>query len=74
MKKYPKCFPENFETEILPEGAKEENKSVYRIIKKGQIDRDSFISTYEEMQSCYMPAFGFCFFVIRSFGVLNARK
>ena len=43
MKKYPKCFPENFETEILPEGAKEENKSVYRIIKKGQIDRDSFI-------------------------------
>ena len=35
MKKYPKCFPDNFETEILPEDAKEENKSVYRIIKSG---------------------------------------
>lgn len=55
MKKYSKCFPENFETEILPEGAKEENKSVYRIIKKGQIDRDSFISTYEEMQRGLIP-------------------
>ena len=37
MKKYPKCFPDNFETEILPEDAKEENKSVYRIIKSGII-------------------------------------
>ena len=24
MSKYPKCFPENFETEILPKGAKKE--------------------------------------------------
>lgn len=26
MKKYPKCFPRNFKTEILPKGAKEEDK------------------------------------------------
>ena len=55
MKKYPKCFPDNFETEILPEDAKEENKSVYRIIKSGIIDRDSFISTYEEMERGLIP-------------------
>lgn len=55
MKKYPKCFPENFETEILPKGAKEENKSVYRVIKYGTIDRDSFISTYEEIQRGMIP-------------------
>lgn len=55
MKKYPKCFPENFETEILPKGAKEENKSVYRVIKYGTIDRESFISTYEEIQRGLIP-------------------
>lgn len=47
MKKYPECFPENFETDILPEGAKKENKAVYRVIKYGTINRDSFIGTYE---------------------------
>ena len=40
MKKYPECFPENFETDILPEGAKKENKAVYRVIKYGTINRD----------------------------------
>lgn len=55
MKKYPKCFPENFETDILPKGAKEENKSVYRIIKYGTINRESFISTYEEMKRGLIP-------------------
>lgn len=55
MGKYPKCFPENFETEILPKEAKKERKSVYRIIKKGTIDRESFIGTYEEMQRGLIP-------------------
>lgn len=55
MKKYPKCFPKNFETEILPKGAKEENKSVYRVIKYGTINRDSFIGTYEEIQRGLIP-------------------
>ena len=55
MKKYPECFPKNFETEILPKGAKEENKSVYRVIKYGTINRESFISTYEEIQRGLIP-------------------
>ena len=33
MKEFPECFPENFETEILPEDAREDNKDVYRVIK-----------------------------------------
>ena len=55
MKKYPACFPENFEKDILPKGAKEESKPVYRIIKYGTINRESFISTYEEMQRGLIP-------------------
>lgn len=55
MKKYPECFPENFETDILPEGAKKENKAVYRVIKYGTINRDSFIGTYEEIQRELIP-------------------
>lgn len=31
--KYPACFPEDFETSILPKEAIEENKFVYRVIK-----------------------------------------
>lgn len=55
MSKYPECFPENFENEILPKEAKQENKKVYRIIKYGAINRDSFISTYEEIQKGLIP-------------------
>lgn len=55
MKKYPECFPQNFETDILPDGAKNENKSVYRVIKSGIIDRDGFIGTYEEIQRGLIP-------------------
>lgn len=55
MKKYPKCFPENFESDILPKKAKKENKSVYRIIKYGTINRDSFISTFEEIERGLIP-------------------
>lgn len=54
MKKYPICFPDNFETDILPEGAREENKTVYRVIKYG-MNRDSFIGTYEEMKRKLIP-------------------
>lgn len=55
MKKYPNCFPENFEADILPKAAKGENKTVYRVIKSGIIDRDSFIGTYEEIQRKLIP-------------------
>ena len=39
-KRYPECFPGNFETEILPKGAKEESRPVYRVMKSGTIDRE----------------------------------
>lgn len=55
MSKFPECFPENFESEILPKGAKKENKEVYRVMKYGEINRDSFISTYEEMKRGLIP-------------------
>ena len=55
MKEFPDCFPENFETEILPEDAREDNKDVYRVIKNGILDRESFISTYEEIQRGLIP-------------------
>ena len=55
MDKYPKCFPENFEADILPKGAKKENKAVYRVIKYGAINRESFIGTYEEMKRGLIP-------------------
>lgn len=55
MKEFPECFPDNFVTDILPKGAKEENKSVYRVMKYGTIDREGFISTYEEIQRGLIP-------------------
>lgn len=55
MSRYPECFPPNFETEILPKEAKKENKTVYRIIKSGTIDRDGFISTFEEIERELIP-------------------
>lgn len=55
MGKYPDCFPENFESEILPSGAADNNLEVYRIAKYGIINRDAFISTYEEIQRKLIP-------------------
>lgn len=55
MKKYPACFPSNFETEILPKGAKEEKKTVYRVMKYGEMNREGFISTYEEIKRGLIP-------------------
>lgn len=55
MERYPKCFPDNFETAILPKEAKKENKRVYRIIKYGIDNRDSYVGTYEEMCKGLIP-------------------
>lgn len=55
MGKYPDCFPDNFEEKILPKDAKFENKRVYRVIKNGIINKDSFISTFEEEQRGLRP-------------------
>ena len=54
MSKYPKCFPDNFEEDILPKGAKEQEIQVYRIIKYKNI-RDNFISSYEEREKGLIP-------------------
>lgn len=55
MSKYPECFPDNFETEILPNGARQENKRVYRIIKYGALNKKSFYSTFQETQENLRP-------------------
>lgn len=43
-KKFPSFFPEN----IIPEDAEYREEKVYRICRWGKIDKDAFISTYEE--------------------------
>lgn len=48
---FPACFPENFETELLPitqEDSKE--LDVYRIIKRGVLNREAFIGSMEESE------------------------
>lgn len=55
MSQYPSCFPEKFETEILPKEIRSEEKLVYRVIKKGYIDRDGFIGTFEEIKRGMIP-------------------
>lgn len=55
MKSFPDCFPKNFTTDILPAGVTEENKTVYRVIKYGILNRDSYVGTYEEIQKGLMP-------------------
>lgn len=55
MGKFPECFPSDFESRILPEEAKEENRAVYRVMKYGKIDKDGFISTFEEIKFGLRP-------------------
>ena len=55
MSRYPSCFPDDFETNILPVGVHFEEKFVYRVMKKGIIDREGFISTYEEIKRGLIP-------------------
>ena len=43
-KKFPHFFPQN----IVPVGAKFEPIEVYRVCVWGKIDKDAFISTYEQ--------------------------
>ena len=55
MSEFPSCFPDNFVTDILPKEARKENKEVYRVIKSGIINRESFLSTYEEIDKGLIP-------------------
>lgn len=52
---FPKCFPKDFETAILPKLTSNNSRDVYRIIKSGTINREAFISTYEEIKRGLMP-------------------
>lgn len=45
--KYPDCFPQNFESDILPKEAKEQFLEVYHILLFGNLDEINFLSTYE---------------------------
>lgn len=55
MRKFPDCFPENFESEILPRDAKCVKRHVYRIIKSGMINKSAFMSTFEEIKEGLIP-------------------
>lgn len=46
---FPDCFPPEFAEEILPKGLVSQKMDVYRISTSGIINRDTFLSTYEEV-------------------------
>lgn len=48
MGKFPKSFPPDFEKNILPKEARKEDIKVFRIMKSGKINKEGFLSTYEE--------------------------
>lgn len=48
VRKFPDCYPKNFESEILPEGAREQEIEVYRVAKTGKIEESTFWSTFLE--------------------------
>lgn len=47
--KFPECFPDDFMENYLPKTAKREQREVYRVIKYGLTNNDSYISTCEEV-------------------------
>lgn len=49
-KEFPKCFPSNFATEILPQGLPDQEIAVYRVCTTDTICKDAFLSTYEEVE------------------------
>lgn len=55
MNQYPSCFPDDFEQKILPQNVHLSKKEVYRVMKKGYIDREGFFSTYEEIMRGLIP-------------------
>lgn len=47
-REFPDCFPENFESEILPKNLKDQQLHVFRVCLHGPISRETFCGTYEE--------------------------
>jgi len=54
-KGFPNCFPTDFREKILPKGAAEQKLEVYRVCKWGRIERQAFLSTYEETELGLRP-------------------
>ena len=48
--KFPDCFPDNFEADILPNDAEFAQYKAFRILKHGVLDRTAFISSFEEFK------------------------
>lgn len=48
-KEFPDCFPDDFKDNILPQDARPEELTVYRGCKTGIIDKNTFLSSYEEI-------------------------
>lgn len=56
MNKFPKCFPKNFEEDILPKDIEFKSYKAYRILKLGKLEHAAFISTFEEYKdSTFKP-------------------
>ena len=46
-KKFPDCFPDNFQEDILPQALPPAKIPVYRLCLEGTLNRKAFLSTYE---------------------------
>lgn len=54
-KKFPSCFPEDFEEKYLPPGLLERNLAVFRVCTNGIINKETFRSSLEEALSGSRP-------------------
>lgn len=52
---FPDCFPANFEEDILPKNIKPGRIRVFRVCKYGRLDKQAFISTFEEVKLGLRP-------------------
>lgn len=50
MSRFPSCFPQDFVEKILPQGLPPLELDVFRVCLNGKICKESFLSTFEEVQ------------------------
>lgn len=48
-KEFPACFPADFEEKYLPAGLPEQEVDVFRVCTNGTINKETFLSTFEEV-------------------------
>lgn len=53
--RFPDCFPSNFQEDILPKNLKPLHVHVFRICKYGSINKQAFLSTFEEVKLGLRP-------------------